>query len=249
MTDDVVKAARRIVAALGDDWDWKRLEGDWIEKDGYICARYILSLAPGKDVVEAAREIVTTSEYICGPCGAPLPNPDCGHAKNGVVGCCVPSTDQPLVDRIAAFATACVAKEIERHRAEVAALEKWRDDALETFYNICVKALGWTDPRKHHSNVPPPEWTQGKISDGVKAEMDKLRSKNEQLTRERDDREEAKNKLAANIVKLNDALAAAQKRVGELEGRLREIDEGVEQWRRHVLAALKEPAPPCPPTK
>lgn len=87
-------------------------------QNGEVAADAILAAvpeltAPDKGVVEGARELVAASEYVCGPCGAPLPNPDCGHAKNGVVGCCVPSTDQPLVDRIAAFATACVARERE----------------------------------------------------------------------------------------------------------------------------------------
>lgn len=117
-SNEAVEAARRIAAAdatmetMKDGvklWDPEAVSPD----DIMLCVRYILSLTPGKDVVEGARELVATSEYICGPCGGPLPNPDCGHAKNGVVGCCVPSTDQPLVDRIAAFTNACVARERE----------------------------------------------------------------------------------------------------------------------------------------
>jgi hypothetical protein len=53
--------------------------------------------------------------------------------------------------------------------ARVEALEKWKNDSLDTLHAICVKGLGWTDPLTHHSDVPPPEWNSGKISDDVKA--------------------------------------------------------------------------------
>lgn len=109
--NEAVGAANEIMEIYGDQADNPNISA--LAETALVMARYILSLAPDKDVVEGARELVATSEYICGLCGGPLPNPDCGHAKNGVVGCCVPSADQPLVDRIAAFATACVARERE----------------------------------------------------------------------------------------------------------------------------------------
>lgn len=91
---EAVEAARRIVAARGIDW--KMPEGDWIEKDGYICARYILSLAPGKDVVEGAREIA---------------------AQNAKYAWAVPggfALDRKWLERaITALTTACVARERE----------------------------------------------------------------------------------------------------------------------------------------
>lgn len=125
---------------------------------------------------------------------------------------------------IAAANPAAIIALIERHRAEVAALEKWRDDALETFYNICVKALGWTDPRTHHSDIPPPEWTQGKISDGVKAEMDKLRAEVERLTRENNNLSAGQKHALESCWAAEAALAAAQKTLAEIEIMARPTD-------------------------
>lgn len=113
ISNEVVEAARRIVAALGDDWDWKRLEGDRIEKDGYICARYILSLAPGKDVVEGALEVI--GKWM---------------ALTPVALNCAKD--------VAAFATACV----KREREECARIvEDYKKDDPE--YAICAGYRLW----------------------------------------------------------------------------------------------------------
>lgn len=42
---------------------------------------------------DVARDLVSRSPLICGPCGAPLPNPECGVRKNGLSPCCVPQTE------------------------------------------------------------------------------------------------------------------------------------------------------------
>ena len=115
MTDVRERLARFLAAkAIAASDNGGRLPDNlWAQKlplADAILAAFPQIASPTQDAVEAAREIVAVSEFICGPCGAPLPNPDCGHAKNGVVGCCVPSPDQPLVDRIAAAITAAEAR-------------------------------------------------------------------------------------------------------------------------------------------
>ena len=111
--NEAVEAARRLSAAMVGEPDHWPLASD-VEK----CARYILSLALGKDVVEGAHEIA--NRYF-------------GHIT-GV-------TDQPadmLAADIAAFATACVAKEreLDCKAADDATLPEgyvWGADALEQF--------------------------------------------------------------------------------------------------------------------
>ena len=106
---DTIAAAREKLTKMLRRWPgiaWSDVP-DRVEE---ILAAFPVLAAPAQDAQETARGIVATSEFICGPCGAPLPNPDCVHAKNGVVGCCVPSPDQPLVDRIAAAITAAEAR-------------------------------------------------------------------------------------------------------------------------------------------
>lgn len=47
-----------------------------------------------------ASEIAAQNPMICGPCGGPLPNPECGVKKNGFTPCCIPASES-LEDAIA----------------------------------------------------------------------------------------------------------------------------------------------------
>lgn len=40
-----------------------------------------------------ASEIAAQNPMICGPCGGPLPNPECGVKRNGFTPCCIPASD------------------------------------------------------------------------------------------------------------------------------------------------------------
>jgi hypothetical protein len=73
-----------------------------------------------------AKEIADNNPMICGPCGGPLPNPDCGHKANGSWPCCVPVTDN-LEDAI--FEALCRVASTPKPKLDDAmrhrAMEKW----------------------------------------------------------------------------------------------------------------------------
>lgn len=77
---------------------------------------------PEPETVAIATEIAETHESVCGACGAPWPNLDCGHAKNARYSResypCYPQTDEALAIRIAHAITAA------QQQARKAALEE-----------------------------------------------------------------------------------------------------------------------------
>ncbi len=72
------------------------------------------ALLPAEELREAVRLVSDAMEShsdICRECGGRLPNPDCGHMKNGVTPCCNPVTPDPAeIVRI-------VAEHLTRHPA------------------------------------------------------------------------------------------------------------------------------------
>lgn len=56
-----------------------------------------------------AQSIADASPFSCLVCGAGLPNPDCGHRKNGVRSACVPATTD-LAEALGVFGLAVYRK-------------------------------------------------------------------------------------------------------------------------------------------
>lgn len=115
--------------------------------DAILAAGFRLVTPPGKDVVEGARAVVR--QHICE-----------GSFEE---------MQDDLAHSIAAFATACVAKETERHRAEVGKM--------------------WSASEEHRRDARHWEEKADTLSRNLAAEQresSKLRAEVERLTRERD---------------------------------------------------------------
>jgi len=78
---------------------------------------------PKLGAADRARQICERNPFICRQCTAPLPNPECGHRKNGVDPCCQPQTENLEADIAAALA------DLDAANAEG---EKWRGMAYES---------------------------------------------------------------------------------------------------------------------
>lgn len=95
--------------------------------------------APDRHAAKAA-EITAKNPLICGPCGAPLPNPDCAHRKNGLSPVCSPQTESLEADIAAAL------READKNA---------REECIEIAYRGHCTSSGCDPQTTGHSNLCP----------------------------------------------------------------------------------------------